>query len=203
MASSAVAQDDDEGRRVHEAATEAYRVGQYQAAMELFREAYELSGRPQLLFNIAMSAEHIRRDEEALAAYRAFLASEHESVAERRRAIEARIVVLETAIRDETPVTDDTEEAEDAILPPTAPAPEPVSRLPGWILGGSSVAAILAGAVFSVAGLSARSGIENADSAVWDEGAYSRSQWMPPVGLTALITGAIGLTVAIILLVVE
>jgi len=62
-----------EARALFEAARTAYESGHFEDALERFRESYELSGRPGLLFNVGTTAERLRRDEEALAAYEAYL----------------------------------------------------------------------------------------------------------------------------------
>lgn len=79
---------------------EAYARGDYEAALAAFRRAHELSGRPQLLFNIGQAADRLRRDREALQAFEAYLTAMPE--AENRVEVEARMRVLrEQVARDE------------------------------------------------------------------------------------------------------
>jgi len=62
-------------------------------ALKYFEEAYELSKRPELLYNIATTADRLRRDEAALSAYRQYLLELPE--ANNRGAVETRIATLE------------------------------------------------------------------------------------------------------------
>jgi len=63
--------------------------GNYELALTLFRTAYEKSDRPQLLYNIALSAERVGKLEEAIDAYRRYIEAnpEGERVQESRTRI--------------------------------------------------------------------------------------------------------------------
>jgi len=87
---------DVEARTLFERGSDAYSRGAYEDAMRYFQAAYNLSGRPQLLYNLAAAADHLRRDEDALDAYRKFLAGAPES--DKREEVIARIAVLEKAL---------------------------------------------------------------------------------------------------------
>jgi len=84
---------DEEARLVFQAGTVAFEDGRFAEALDRFRTAYELSGRTQLLYNIGVSADRLRRDEEALAAFEQFLA-ESSADAEGVRDAEARVEIL-------------------------------------------------------------------------------------------------------------
>lgn len=84
---------DDAAREVFEAGEQAFERGDYEHAHDYFMHAYELSGRPQLLFNAGNAAGHDRRDARALQLYRQYLAEEPE--AENRAVVESRIAALE------------------------------------------------------------------------------------------------------------
>ncbi len=75
VASPARAQSDrdDQARGLFDAGQSAYEAGRFADAERYFRESYELSGRGELLYNIALSAEQARHDQAAIDAYRAFL----------------------------------------------------------------------------------------------------------------------------------
>ena len=106
---------DAEARSLFEAGRTAFAAGRFEAALERFREAYELSGRPGLLFNIGSAADRLRRDAEALQAFRAYLDAVPDAA--NRAEFEARIRVLEEAA------------AEDASRgEPGAPSPEDTAR---------------------------------------------------------------------------
>lgn len=74
-AASAEAQSerDAEARGLFDAGESAYDAGRFADAERYFRESYELSGRAELLYNLALSAEQARHDQAAIDAYRAFL----------------------------------------------------------------------------------------------------------------------------------
>ncbi len=87
---------DEEARALFDAATVAFDEGRYESALEYFQRAYELSHRAELLHNIGVAAERLRRDAVALDAFRRFLAAVPDS--ERRASVEARIAILERAV---------------------------------------------------------------------------------------------------------
>ena len=120
---------DHEARQLFEAGEVAFADGRFENALRRFKDAYELSPRPQLLFNIGASAERLRRDEEALDAYQAYLEAMPD--APNRAQVEARIDVIEQSRQHDQEVE------------PVAEA-ESASYLGTWLLGGATVA--LAGA---------------------------------------------------------
>ena len=104
VAASAIAPtevDEAEAQALFAAGRSAYEDGRYEDALDHFRDSYEQSGRPTLLYNIGMSADRLRRDEEALEAFEEFLArvpehpnrvSTENRVAALRRVLEERDV---------------------------------------------------------------------------------------------------------------
>src|SRR5690242_762657 len=50
-----------------------YKVGDYEKALQGYKEAYVLSGEPDLLFNIGQCQRKLNRNEEALRTYKTFL----------------------------------------------------------------------------------------------------------------------------------
>jgi len=64
---------DQEARALFDAASVAFEEGRYENALEYFQRSYALSRRPQLLYNIGVTAERLRLDREALEAFRSFL----------------------------------------------------------------------------------------------------------------------------------
>jgi tetratricopeptide (TPR) repeat protein len=87
---------DQAARLLFESARTAFGEGDYTTALARFRQAYEASPRPGLLFNIATTLDRLRQDDEALATFERFLAADP-NVANRTE-IEARIRVLRAAI---------------------------------------------------------------------------------------------------------
>ena len=86
--------DDARARELYEIGDEFYANGRYEAAEEAFAEAYRLSGRPLMLFNLANAQERSGRWERALVNLRAYRehapATEHESLDARIQALERR-----------------------------------------------------------------------------------------------------------------
>jgi tetratricopeptide (TPR) repeat protein len=104
-ASPAVAQDasadvavgrDDEARAIFQAGRDAYARGEYAEALVAFRNAYELSGRAELQFNIGQAADRLRHDREAVSAFEAYLQAVPD--ASNRVEVEARLRVLRSEI---------------------------------------------------------------------------------------------------------
>jgi len=94
----AAAQESTAEARVHfESAVDAYDRGAYEQAEVGFRRAHELSGHPDLLYNVYLAAErsgHLPAAAEALAQYLA----DGEMSADRREAFEQRLVRLRARI---------------------------------------------------------------------------------------------------------
>src|SRR6185369_6091068 len=67
--------------------------GKYRDAWDYFRQAYLLSKRPELLYNVGQSADRLRMDREALAAFRLYL--KKLPTADNRREVENRVRALE------------------------------------------------------------------------------------------------------------
>lgn len=88
---------DEAARITFQRARTAFDAGDYETALARFRQAYELSPRPQLLYNIAATLDRLRRDVEAAAALRAFLEASPETPD--RVEIEARLRVLDGIIQ--------------------------------------------------------------------------------------------------------
>lgn len=90
--------EDAAARLLYESGAEALQNGDYQTALDRFQQAYSLSRRPQLLYNIGTTQDRLRRDREALASFRQFLAEVPDHP--RRPEVEARVRALETAIAE-------------------------------------------------------------------------------------------------------
>lgn len=78
---------------------DAFDATEYESALHHFEEAYRLSKRGRLQYNIGVTASRLRRDEAALAAFRRYL-DEVENPS-RAQEVRKRIVALETAIAHE------------------------------------------------------------------------------------------------------
>jgi tetratricopeptide (TPR) repeat protein len=101
----------DRARQLFRQGQARYDLGQYQEAVALFEEAYELAPAPLLLFNIAQSYRRLGRCPQALASYRSFVRLATPETPERAEA-ETRIRALEAQCR-----------------PPPAPSSDSVSSV--------------------------------------------------------------------------
>jgi tetratricopeptide (TPR) repeat protein len=130
--------DDARARELYILGDEFYANGRYEAAEEAFAEAYRLSGRPLLLFNLANAQERSGRWPEAAANLQRYRQTAPES---ERPALDARLGALARRIaerdaesHDEPVVVIQHESAELPLLSTgDVPAPrEPVR--PAWVL---------------------------------------------------------------------
>ncbi|MGD8860538.1 MAG: tetratricopeptide repeat protein [Myxococcales bacterium] len=93
---------DRRARELFEKGRDAFEEGEYRDAWDYFHRSYALSRRPRLLYNIGQSADRLRRDREALEAFRLYLKRLPD--AENRKQVENRIRALEQQIRDDEEV---------------------------------------------------------------------------------------------------
>lgn len=108
--------DDARARELYDNGAVLYEEGRYEDAVAAFEEAYKLSRRPALLFNIANALERLGRYEEALdvlSRYRAY------APADERETLDRRISNLERRIA----------EAKEAAATAPAAVPPPVATV--------------------------------------------------------------------------
>lgn len=91
------AERDRDARDKFNRGREAYEHGEYRDAWDYFRQAYVLSRRPALLYNVGQSADRLGLDDEALKAFRMYLRDAPE--AENRREVENRVRALERRVQ--------------------------------------------------------------------------------------------------------
>ncbi len=135
------------------AGTSAYQNGDFEAALGHFRQAYELTKSPDLLYNIATVSDRMRHDGEALAAYEGYIKARPNSPD--REHVEGRIESLRAAIRAQQQAEIDAEmEAERAAIEAAAQikAERPLTRYVGpgpgpWITIGAGSASMVTGAI--------------------------------------------------------
>jgi tetratricopeptide (TPR) repeat protein len=150
------------------AGTRAYSNGDFEAALAQFRRAYELTGSPDLLYNIATVSDRMRLDEEALAAYEGYLEARPESAD--REHVASRIDVLREAIEAQKRAELDAEiEARKAAIEAAArvKAERPLTRYVGpgpgpWVTIGVGSASVVAGAILVGLGQRDQNAVENA-----------------------------------------
>jgi tetratricopeptide (TPR) repeat protein len=107
---------DARAREIFENGVQLYEEGRYDLAVEAFAEAYRLSRRPALLWNLANAHEKLDQLEEALDAlqrYRVYAeAGEREDVAARVRDLQRRIAERQSAAFED-PEDDGGDDGED------------------------------------------------------------------------------------------
>lgn len=93
---SNLSSEEEQARALFEAGRTAYDAGRFEHALRYFRESYDLSHRPALLFNIGSAADRLQQNEEALEAYRAYL--EAVPNATNREFVQSRIDFLQERV---------------------------------------------------------------------------------------------------------
>ena len=112
---------DERAHKLFEAGRAAYDVGSYREALNYFQQAYDLSGRPRLLYNIGQCADRLRMDDAALEAFQRYLRENPD--ADNRLQIQERIRVLEEVAK----AKQESERAAAREAPPEALAPAAVA----------------------------------------------------------------------------
>jgi len=92
--------EDEEARERFDSGSQAFEVGDFERAAAEFRAAYELSQRPELLFNVYSALERAGELGEAARALEAYLRDAELEVA-RRSSLEARLARIRARIADQ------------------------------------------------------------------------------------------------------
>lgn len=151
----ALAQDDDaRARELYDNGAILYEEGRYEDAVAAFSEAYRLSGRPALLFNIANAQERLGlwvEAHETLSRYRAY------ATADERETLDRRIANLERRMSEVSVVTPITTSRAEPASPWLQPLP--------IALGGGGLAMLAVGGTLGGVAIGARSEAESACAA--------------------------------------
>jgi tetratricopeptide (TPR) repeat protein len=115
VAPAAHADDHGRARAAFKLGSKHYNLGEFQQALDAFREAYREYDDPSFLFNIAQCERQLGHKKEAEREYRAYLNNAPENSGN-REAIKQIIAQLEKEISDEQATTK---------MPPTTVAPPP------------------------------------------------------------------------------
>lgn len=128
--------EDQEARSLFQAGELAYRQGRFERALDYFQRAYELSARPELLFNIANLQERLNRPREALAGFERYLESAPN--AENIAFAHGRIEALRTAVAGEAVELDSDPAAEPG---PAVSEGPPIAAIAVLSVGGGLILA--------------------------------------------------------------
>ena len=112
--------DDKEARDLFKLGKQAFDEGRFERALKYFNDAYELSHRAALLSNIGTVLDRLRRDREALDAYRSYLAQVPD--APNRAQIEERVRIIEGVLQKSGPEEPSAVAATDTPSPVPTPA---------------------------------------------------------------------------------
>jgi tetratricopeptide (TPR) repeat protein len=162
---------DREARAIYEAAVVAFDEGRFEDALRLFRRAYELSERAELLFNVGTAADRLRYNEEALEAFEAYLAARPD--ADNRANVEARIAVLRRAIAD---AARPTPEPSIVVVREREPGTEPPPKSRWWI-GLIAGVVVAAGAAAVIAVVATRNGDDDFQEPAHDAAFTTLTRW--------------------------
>jgi tetratricopeptide (TPR) repeat protein len=110
------------------AGRDAYARGDDKLALDAFSQAYEQSGRAELLYDIGVVCDRLREDERAIGAFRAFI--EQQPRAPEAELARRRIERLEQVLRERSQPEQSLVAAEASAPPEPAPAPPEPARAP-------------------------------------------------------------------------
>ena len=178
--------DDQEARDLFRLGKQAFDEGRYERALKYFKDAYELSGRAALQFNIGTVLDRLRRDREAIEAYQSYLAQTPD--APNRAAVEERVRLLQEASKPAV--------SEEKVQPMAAPAPE-VAPAPTASVEPPPPAAVTAPSPAETARAALESSPPPQSTAPEPESAPVTSRWWFWTGLGAVAVGAVVLGVAL------
>jgi tetratricopeptide (TPR) repeat protein len=203
---------DARAREHFQGGAEALGQGRYEFALAAFQEAYRLSQRPGLLYNIALAHDRLRQDREALDAYERYLAEAGEIG--NRAEVERRVDVLRRtlATSEQSAQTEATESAGGAesgtvsLVETTtaAPADDGGTDLLPWVVIGASGAVAITGAVLFIVGRGDSANVEDAPpGSSWSEyeAASDRGGLFQTLGVVAMAAGLAGVAAGVGLLV--
>jgi tetratricopeptide (TPR) repeat protein len=158
-------------KRHYKLGEEMFARSDFEEAVDHFEKAHELSGRPELLYNIGRCHEFMGNLEEAIEVYEAFVASDHDLVP----VVEKRVANLKEKLarRQEAgadgagsgPVEGAREGKPLLPLGPLAPERGRGLRISGWVLVGAGVASLAAGAALGAVAAGKASDLEEAAAA--------------------------------------
>jgi tetratricopeptide (TPR) repeat protein len=137
-AETTIESDETRAKELYDNGVILYQEGRYEDAIVAWEEAYRLSQKPLLLYNIANAEERLGRYQEALDhlnRYRAY------APAEEREILDRRIVNLERRIQEQVPTTPVRPEPEIRLLPIVLFGVGGGSLVVGGVFGGLAGAA--------------------------------------------------------------
>ena len=213
--------EQEEAHGLFDAGRAAFSAGRYEDALGYFERSYTITGAPELLYNIAHTAERIRHDERALEAFEQYLEARPDS--EERESIEARIANLRRAIAERAALRGaaddgageqgageqgaDPDDADEGEPSEPTPDPEPSGGSPaGWIVLGAGGAVAISGAILLGLAAAAASDVSGASPGTpWSDvrDAYANADTFGIAGGVLLGVGALAMAAGLVWGIVE
>jgi tetratricopeptide (TPR) repeat protein len=159
--------DDELAKQYYKLGEELYTRADYEGALKQFQQAYKLSNKPALLYNMARCNESLGQHEKAIELLREYLKSNPDNAS----MIEARIANLQRLVdkkqTQQPPPTSTTVTPPPVTPEPTRPTPRASHplRWPGWIAVGVGGALLISGIALGAVAKSKASDLEKANNA--------------------------------------
>lgn len=160
------AASDRDARAAFAAGSNAFEEGAYDGALRLFEHSYELSGQPELLYNIGHCHDRLRNDRQAVASFEAYL--EARPNAETRTAVEQRLSILRERVAQHDEQAEQLEAAEqramdserERLLLQNAPSEERTPIVREWWFW-TIVGVVVVGATIGIVAATRDPGVES------------------------------------------
>lgn len=194
---------DSEARGLFLAGEAAFEGGRFEEALEHFERAHELSGRPELLYNIGTTAERLRIDARAIEAYERYLEEIPESPM--RANVEGRLRLLREQVERRRTERAEHETADAASEPSEGVDPQDEqssSSALGWGLAAGGFGLLAGGALaFGLAAASRDAATDVDPGTPWVDVAADadRADRRTGFGIGLLAAGAVLATVGLVL----
>lgn len=192
---------DTEAHALFEAGRSAYNDARYEDALGYYQHSYELSHRPELLYNIGQCEDRLRHDAEAIAAFEEFLAARPD--APQRAEVTVRLDIMRrssqtttttTTVEPTGTTTTETITTETTEVTAATPAESSGSDPAPWIVLGVGGAVAIVGAILLGVGYADIATVDGARNVPFSS--VSDAYDAAPV-LTGAGWGALGVGVAL------
>lgn len=200
-------------RGLFQAGRASYDAGKYEDALRYFQQAYDLSQRAALLYNLGQASDRLHQDAKTIEVFRLYLqqvpnAENRAEVEGRLRTLE-RIVALEAAGAPsddsaESEPGDTTSDTSAAATSVDLSADTQTSSSPGiapWLVIGGSGAVLLTGVVLTIVGTGQIADVEGAarGSSFSDvSGSADSGPMLATTGVVLMSLGAVGAAVGVV-----
>lgn len=149
---------------LYDKSADAYRRGDFAAAVELLNQAYAIDPQPVFLYNLARAYEGLGDLDHAIEAYEKYLSQSPK--VDDRGAIEQRVTTLKRMRDERAALVKKSEEKKKEQPPPPPPRPPPPPpkkehTIYPFVVGGVGAVGLVVGGVLGMSALSKRSDARN------------------------------------------